>query len=301
MAMAKKIELHNRFKLPLTEMMLLLVAIFWGTSYGLTKQSLVYTHVLVFIFIRFSFTFLCLLPAVIRDFRLNLNKDWKVAIPTGLILSSIFFFEVFGVLQTTASKAAFLISLSVMLTALAELIINKKRITNSLLGLTLVSVAGVFCLTSSKGIELSLNKGDYLILAAALLRAVMVTSTKRLTRGKIISTTTLTALQSLVVACGALIAALLVLPTDQLTIPIAMEFWVTMLYLVLFCTLFAFYIQNYAVRKTSPTKVSLLMGSEPLFGALFAVAWLGESLTSLQIVGGALILLSVITTSIRQN
>ncbi|POF53494.1 DMT family transporter, partial [Vibrio vulnificus] len=70
---------------------------------------------------------------------------------------------------------------------------------------------------------------------------------------------------------------------------------------VLFCTLFAFYVQNYAVRRTSPTRVSLLMGSEPLFGAIFAMVWLQESLTSLQLLGGALILFSVIVTSTRDN
>ena len=74
-----------------------------------------------------------------------------------------------------------------------------------------------------------------------------------------------------------------------------------MAYLVLFCTLFAFYVQNYAVRRTSPTRVSLLMGSEPLFGAIFAMVWLQESLTALQLLGGALILFSVIVTSTRDN
>ncbi len=290
-----------RVKLPLTEIWLLLVAMFWGTSYGLTKSALLYTSVLVFISIRFSITFLCLLPAVISDFRQGLNKDWKIALPTGVILSAIFCCEVFGVAQTSAANAAFLISLTVMITAFAELAINKTRISNKLLALTLCSVLGVLLLTSKQGIKLSLNLGDYLMLCAALLRALMVTTTKRFTEGKAVTTTTLTAVQSLVVAGCAVLGVMVYVPASDITLPVALEFWFTIAYLVLFCTLFAFYVQNYAVRQISPTRVALLMGSEPLFGALFAMAWLQESLSALQLLGGALILFSVIITSLRDH
>ncbi|MCC2520778.1 EamA family transporter [Vibrio coralliilyticus] len=288
-------------RFPVTESLLLLVAIFWGTSYGLTKSALAYTSVLVFISIRFSITFLCLLPVVIRDFRRGLNKDWKIAIPTGFILSAIFFCEVFGVSQTSASNAAFLISMSVILTAFAELLINKKKVSNTLWGLTACSVAGVLLLTSEESVEFSLNSGDYFILTAALLRALMVTMTKRFTEGKVITTSTLTSLQSLVVALVAIVCAVTYLPTSEFVVPASWEFWLTVIYLVLFCTLFAFYVQNYAVRRTSPTRVSLLMGSEPLFGALFAMAWLQESFTTVQVIGGVLILFSVVVTSTKES
>lgn len=184
MTTAESSYLRRGVRLPVTEGLLLLVAVFWGTSYGLTKSALLYTSVLVFIAIRFSITFLSILPVVIRDFRRGLNQDWSIAIPTGFILSAIFLCEVFGVAQTSASNAAFLISLSVILTAFAELVINKKRVSNTLLVLTLCSVVGVLLLTRKQGFELSLNRGDYLILTAALLRALMVTSTKRFTEGK---------------------------------------------------------------------------------------------------------------------
>ena len=123
-------------RLPVVELMLLLVAIFWGTSYGLTKLALLQTSVLIFILIRFSITFFCMLPAMIRDFRRGLNKDWSTAIPSGLILSAIFFCEVYGVSHTTASNAAFLISLSVVFTAFAEIILNKGKISTWLWGMS---------------------------------------------------------------------------------------------------------------------------------------------------------------------
>ena len=298
---AAESALSRKFNFPVTELLLLMVAIFWGTSYGLTKSALLYTSVLLFLCIRFSITFLCMLPFVVNDFRRGRNKDWLVAFPTGFILSAIFFCEVFGVFYTSASNAAFLISLSVIMTALAELFINQQRISRRLLMLALCSVAGVWLLTSKESVSFSLNIGDYLILLAALLRAIMVTSTKRLTNGKAITTTTLTALQSLVVASCSLTAALIFLPRSEFALPLVGGFWIIIVYLVLFCTLFAFYVQNYSVRKTSPTRVSLLMGSEPLFGGLFAAIWLQESLTALQVFGGLIIFICVIVTSLTER
>jgi drug/metabolite transporter (DMT)-like permease len=65
-----------------------------------------------------------------------------------------------------------------------------------------------------------------------------------------------------------------------------------MAFLVLLCTLLAFFAQNYAASRTSPSHVALLMGSEPLWGALIAVIWLDERLTLLGWIGGLLIVAS---------
>lgn len=288
-------------RLPITEGLLLLVAIFWGTSYGLTKSALFYTSALMFITLRFSITALVLLPLVVRDFKAGLNKDWVVALPTGAILSAIFLCEVFGVAHTTASNAAFLISLCVLFTALAEVLVNRRKVAWSLVLLCVASVVGVLLLTGSDGARVDFTLGDYLILLAALLRALMVTTTKRFSLGRAVTTTTLTAIQSAVVAGVAAILVLNTLPQSQWHLPTESTFWVTLLYLVAFCTLFAFYVQNYAVRRTSPTRVALLMGSEPLFGALFAMLWLQETFTFAQSLGAGLILLSVMLTSLRRE
>lgn len=41
-------------------------------------------------------------------------------------------------------------------------------------------------------------------------------------------------------------------------------------------------------KQSAPTRVSLLMGTEPVFGALFAVYWLDESLSVAGWFGGFL-------------
>ena len=73
--------------------------------------------------------------------------------------------------------------------------------------------------------------------------------------------------------------------------PIDTTFWIGLLFLALFCTLAAFFIQNWAVRRTNPTRVSFLMGTEPIFGAVFAIMLLGEKFELTDLLGAAMILL----------
>nr|WP_217906221.1 DMT family transporter [Vibrio natriegens] len=287
------------FNIP--ELLLLLVAIVWGTSYGLTKSAITYTTVSIFIAIRFGWTFLLLLPMMIRDFVQGKSRDWPVALPTGVILAAIFFFEVYGVSQTTASNAAFLISLNVIFTLLLETLLGSRKPNRALIWLCLFSTAGVVMLTNTQGINMTFNQGDIYILCAAALRAVMVIMTKKLTHGKHITNTALTCIQSFVVALSACLISVVSHEPTQPLFPQALEFWLTTSFLVLFCTLFAFYVQNYAVRKISPTKATLLMGSEPLFGAIFSLLWLNEVLTSVQWLGAAILLIAVLSTSFNKD
>ena len=295
------LAIRNKLSLfSIPELLLLLVAMVWGTSYGLTKSALAYTTVSIFIAIRFGWTFVLLLPLMIRDFDRGKNRDWPIALPTGFILAAIFFFEVYGVSQTTASNAAFLISLNVIFTLLLETLLGRRKPNRTLVWLCLFSTAGVLMLTNNHGFKITFNQGDIYILCAAALRAVMIIMTKKLTHGKQISNTALTCIQSFVVALSACLISVVSHEPTQPLFPQALEFWLTTSFLVLFCTLFAFYVQNYAVRKISPTKASLLMGSEPLFGAMFSLLWLNEVLTSVQWLGAVILLITVLSASLSK-
>ncbi len=289
---------HSRLNFLIKEeLLLLLVALFWGTSYGLTKSALMFTPVLLFIAIRFLATHLSLLYFTVQDFKAQRNSDWAIALPTGFLLLGIFCFEVYGVSQTSAANAAFLISLSIIITGMLEMILSPDKADKRLFLLAILSILGVVGLTHEQAFKASLNTGDLLILGAALLRGLMVVLTKRLTQNKRITNLSLTSLQSLIVGSGALLLAYLTLPSDAIVLPTQLSFWLISLYLIVFCTLFAFFVQNYAVRRMSATKVSLLMGSEPLFGALFAMIWLGESFSLIQVLGGFTIFISITLAS----
>ena len=266
---------------------LLLAAIVWGTSYGVAKGALAFYPVLGFLAVRFLLTAALLAPACLRATRAQRRDALRAGVPLGGLLMAIFVCETYGVAHTQASNAAFLISLCVVFTPFAEWALLGRRPAARVFGFAAVSLLGAALLAG--GWRLQWGLGDGLMLAAAVLRAVTVCATSRLTRRHARAPMLLlTAVQSAVVGAGCLLAAL-ALPGGLPPLPREGAFWAASLYLVLGCTVFAFFAQNWALKHSAPSRVGLLMGTEPAWGALFAMAWLGERLSAGAWAGGALI------------
>ncbi|MGT2430226.1 DMT family transporter [Cupriavidus basilensis] len=267
---------QKRFLL-LSDLMLLAVAVVWGSSYGMVKSALVFYPVLGLLALRFGITFLVLSPTLGR-LRHADAATMRAVLGTGVLLLAIFLCETFGVLLTRASNAAFLISLCVVLTPLVEWLLLKRRPGAIEWAAVALSLLGAWLLAGDG--EFVLNPGDGLILAAAVLRALMVCVTKRVMRAAPMPALTMTAVQSGVVAAGSVAVALVLMPAQWQPIPSISghgAFWGTVLYLVIACTLFAFFAQNYAIKLAAARHAwPCSMGSEPAFGALFASLWLGK-------------------------
>jgi drug/metabolite transporter (DMT)-like permease len=284
----------------LSDLMLLAVAVVWGTSYGVVKSALVFYPVLGLLALRFSITFVILSPAL-RHLRAADARTLRGVLIAGMLLLGIYLCETFGILMTRAANAAFLISLCVVFTPLVEWLLLKRRPSRIEWAAAALSLLGAALLAGDGA--LSFNPGDALILLAALLRALTVCVTKRVMRDSALPPLSVTAVQSGVVAFGSAAAAWLLAPRQQWqalpTLSGHATFWAYVAYLVLACTLFAFFAQNFAIKRSSPTRVSLLMGSEPAVGALFACLWLGERISAEAWVGGALIVGASILATVR--
>jgi drug/metabolite transporter (DMT)-like permease len=275
----------------LAEVMLLLVAAVWGGSYAVAKQATQQLPVLEFIALRFGLTFLVLLPALRPLFGAGARRGLAVGGLLGANLLAIFVCETFGVSLTTASNAAFLISLCVALTPFVEWWLLGQRPARRMFWAAGLSALGAAMLSATSPAELAVGWGDGLMVIAAFLRAVMVCMTRRLAGHHAMPALTLTAVQSGVMALGAAALALIASPAGGAwhMPPATASFWWGMAYLVLLCTVFAFFAQNHAASRSSPSRVALLMGSEPVFGALIAAYGFGERIGPWGWAGGLLI------------
>ncbi len=274
------------------EGLLLLVAVIWGGSYSAAKVATGEVPVLQFLVLRFGLTFLLLLPAL----RGLAGAAWPAALAgaalLGINLLAIFVCETFGVSLTTASNAAFLISLCVAFTPLCEWWLLGERPGRAVLAAAGLSLLGAGLLAFQHGGRSGLAWGDGLMVAAAFLRGVMVCLTRRHGQRHGLPALTVTAVQMGVMAAGSGLLMLAVHGPVWPPLPRSLPFWGAMAFLVLLCTLFAFFVQNHAASRTSPSRVALLMGSEPLWGALIAVLWMGERMAVQGWVGGLLIVVS---------
>ena len=284
------------YKKYLADFLLVSIAIVWGASYSLTKGALDFTPVLLFLVIRFGITFLFLLPFTIKNLLKSSKKSLIFGSLLGLVLSGIFLAETYGVKYTTAINATILISLSIIFTPFIDSFRTKQLPSIKLIFAAILSIVGIYILTGNQ--DISLNSGDILILIAATLRAVMLTFTKIFTNKYNINSLALTQIQMGSILVVSFI--LLIVTTSNINMPTEFGFWSKLLFIVIFCTIFAFFAQNYGLKHSSPNKASLLMGTEPLFGVIFAVVLLNENLT-LNIVIGAVLIFVATYIGVRED
>lgn len=262
------------------------VAVVWGASYPVAKGALAHAPVLLLIFYRFLSTALVMAAIARRDLAAAPRRDLRAGMVLGGILCTIFLAETWGVAQTTATNAALIISLCTILTPFADFGLRRRLPPAGVILAAGIAVVGVALLAGGMA---ALGTGDLLVLGAAGLRAIIVVATKRLMEGRAFSTAALTAVQAMTVAALTLALLLALAGPKGFIVRAGPDFWGAVAFLSLFCTIGAFYVQNAAVRRTSPTRVSFLMGTEPLFG--FALSWalLSEPASPATLAGAGLI------------
>lgn len=272
-------------------LMLLIVTIFWGSSYLFMKMGLVSIPEFNLITLRFGISFLL---AGIVFYRRLLKTDFKTikyAFILGSLLFSVFASITYGVKTTSASNAGFLVSLTVIFVPLLQAVLYKtvpeKRI---ILGVSL-ALTGIGFLTLNH--QLKISVGDLLCILGALFYAIHIIVTGKLTKN--VDSITLGVLQLGFTGAWGLLFSLF-LETPQL--PRTTEAWTAVLVLGVLCSAIGFVTQTIAQKYTTPTHTGLLFSLEPVFAAIFAFAFAEEILTIKGYIGAGLVLVGVFTAEI---
>jgi drug/metabolite transporter (DMT)-like permease len=191
-----------------------------------------------------------------------------------------------GVARTSASNAGLIISFAIVMTPVLESIASRHWLPAPYFVATTVAVVGVGLLVSSHGLHRP-NVGDVLMLAASFGRATAVTSSGHMTKGYDYDAMFYTFIQCSV---GAVLLTVISVPQDiQALGRLTLTQWGGLLYLGIFCSVIGLMLQLWAVRATSASRASLLLGTEPLFAVAVSVVIGHESMTTLGILGGVLI------------
>ncbi|MFJ3726028.1 DMT family transporter [Streptomyces sp. NPDC090045] len=276
----------------LADLPVLAVAVVWGGSYLAAKGITTSHTVIAVLVLRFALVLPVLVVAGWSRLRALGPAQLRSAGLLGLVLGGIFLLETYGVVHTSATNAGLIISLTMIFTPLAEAAVRRRAPSAGFLGAAAVSVTGVVLLTQGAGFTAP-GLGDLLILGAALARTLHVLLMARIEAVQDADALSLTTVQlGVAVLVFALLAA--VPGTGASPWAAAAGFgaaeWAGLAFLSVFCTLFAFFVQMWAVRRTSPSRVGLLLGTEPLWAAVAGITIGGEHLGPLGYAGAALVL-----------
>jgi len=263
------------------------VAALWGASYLSAKTLTEHATVVTVLSLRFISTSaaMALIWLIKRD-RIT-RPELILGLGLGSSQALILFFETSGVSKTSATNAGLIISLAIIFTPILESIASKNWLPRSFFIATVTAVVGVALLVSDQGFALP-GIGDWFMLAAAIFRAIHVTAMGHLTSGKSYSSVNITLLQS--ITCGVIYLIFSGGGVKKALHEFDTGLWLDLLFLSLLCGAFAFLVTMWAIRRTSSSRASLLLGTEPVWAVIVGITLGGESLALVGILGALLII-----------
>jgi drug/metabolite transporter (DMT)-like permease len=275
----------------LPDISLFLCTIVWGFSFTAIKDILgTGISTVFFIFARFGIASLLLYPFC-RNRLPQLSRDGvKAGILLGLLLFAGFVTQTSGLLYTTASKSAFITGLSSVFIPIF-LFLHRGKLPEPLVIMALLAAAlGLYLLTGRAGG--GFNYGDFLTLICAVAFGAQIYLMGIITVKY--DSLALTFIE--VITMTALSAA--VLPFERIKfVPSAKIIWVVIV-MAIIATAATLLIQAWAQKRTSAVRAGLLFCAEPVFAYMFAWTILGERFNLIQKIGGAVIILAIVTSEL---
>lgn len=274
------------------DLTLLLVCVFWGTTFILSKILLAEISLLYYLTLRLVIAAI-LMWFIAFHCRQQLDGPTFLAgVVLGIFLFLSYLFQMWGIKYTSASNAGFITGTSVIMVPIFSSLIFKERpklIT--LIGIVLAT-CGLYFL--SGGNYEALNKGDWLVLVCALAAAFHVIFT-----GHYAPRHNIYLLMAVQLSTIAILNLLLFTFSAEKIVPIRPAAMITLIYLAIFGSIFTFLLQTSMQRFTTATRTALIFTTEPLFAALFAFLIAGEQMTAPGWLGGLLILLGMIVSEVN--
>lgn len=280
----------------MADLALLLLTLFWGTTFTLVKDVLEVASPAVFLTARFGLATAVLAAiAFVRRDRVTraLLRDGALL---GLTMYAGFTLQTLGLHYTTPARSGFITGLSVLIVPfIARFALARPVKSASWVGVAL-AVFGLAVLTRplGDGIAAEIRLGDALTFGCALAFALQVVFTSEWSHRHALAP--FVAVQVAVAFGGVLLS----LPFETARLDPAgwPKFAGTVAFTGIAMTALAFFLMNWAQRHTTAIRAALIFSLEPVAAALFSHFYGGEPLGVAEWVGGGLIVLGVVAGEI---
>ncbi|MEK5028680.1 DMT family transporter [Paenibacillus sp. FSL M7-1046] len=273
------------------ELMLIVVTMFWGSSYIFMKMGLDTLGEFNLIALRFGLAFV--LAAILFHKRLRRIdlRTLKYGALLGFLLLGVFTCITFGLKTTTTSNAGFLVALTVVFVPLIDVLVFRKRVAPPQIFGAVLAISGIGLLTLNS--SLHVQPGDLLCILSAVFYAVQI-----LVTGKAVKTCDSLNIGILQLGFAGGYALVLSAIFETPSLPSSMPGWIAILALGILCSACGFILQPVAQKYTTPTRTGLIFSLEPVFAAFFGYWFAGEQLSMQGYTGAALVLLGIVASEL---
>ncbi len=275
---------------------LLIVTLFWGFSFITTKTAISNIEIFNFLFLRFTLAFLISAIIFYKDMKCIDKNIFVKSMIAGFILFLHFLFQTEGLKTTTASKSAFITGFSVVLVPLFVSIIKREIPKLKIVLSVLIAFYGIILLSNVGFKDTNILIGDvYTFISAIAFAIYMILVEKFTSKEKAV------VFGILQIGFVAIYSLIFNLKYENFYIPTDIKSISSIIFLSLFCTVFAYLAQSVAQNYTSSTHASLIYSAEPIFAGIFSYIIYLESLSTNKILGCLFIFTGMIISELKIN
>jgi len=265
----------------------------WGSTFVLIKGVVDRMPVADFLAVRFIVAAVAMFALFHRHVaRLERRQLWR-GVVLGALYGSGQLLQTWGLSLISPSVSGFVTGMYVVFTPIIATLLLRQRMPISVwlavglatLGLALLSLNGF-----------SVDLGVWLTLMSALLYGLHIVALGHWSRAE--EAFGLSAVQMAVIALVCLLATA---GHGGPTLPPDRSAWIAVLYMALIAGAGAMLMQTWAQAHLPATRAAIVMTTEPVFAAAFAVALGSDVLTWRMLCGGALVLAAMYLVELRPS
>lgn len=259
--------------------LLVLVTLVWGTTFALIKDITQSVSPYVLTALRFAIGGLIFLPFLRWDRQL-----WKAGLILGILNFLSYITQAVGLTLISSNRSAFITGLNVVMVPIALALLMRRWPIAKVwwaAGLSILGI-GLISFDSLTGF----SAGDLWTLACASMYAGYILYLEKSNHHNALA---LTAVQMVVVALlSALASGFELTQTGWPEIPASA--WGGIFYLAVMATALTTFLMAYGQKTVSAAEAAIVYSLEPVFAALFAYLWSGETLGFSGVIGGCVII-----------
>jgi len=264
------------------QLALIAVAAVWGATFVIVKDAVAMYPLYSFLALRFTIAVLAFVVLFPRSLARLRWDTVGVGVFAGGFLCAGYIFQTWGLQDTTASKAAFITGMFVVITPVMQALLLRTKPSKATTAGIALAVGGLWLISGASGGGWTVGDTRVLICAVAYSAHIIVLGS--IGRNHEVGPLTLVQLLTTAVICGAFAWFL-----EPHELPSEASVWWALIVTGVLASAVAFAVQTYAQRHISPARTALILITEPAFGGVFG--WLaGETLGLSGLAGAGMIL-----------
>ena len=224
------------------------------------------------------------------------KKDILLSLPVGIALFLGFFLQTMSSKFITASKVAFFTGSYVIFIPFFSWIIYKKRPHIAAFIAAVITVVGLYFLSSFEGFG-SIETGDLFALLCAVVFAVHLMLIDKML--EYVDGIIMAAFQ--LITAGIISLSFGIITSTPFNINVSNEAIFSLIYLAIGATGIAYLLQTVSQKYVNPNKAGIILSLESFLGALGGVIFMKDPITINFIVGGACMIAAIFICEIGSN